>query len=278
MPNLRIVSDNALERAATFTAASTAGALAVTNLLQAKKDSVHRSAGATPLSQTYTATWTTGELIGCVALPYCNLSPTATIRVRAYASNGTTVLYDSGATPVPACPAPALRPRGFTPAQAASAYSNGGGACARHWFSAVTAFKLIVDIADPSNLQGYIEAACMVIGPYWSPQYNAKNAPLTIVDTSKHERTASGSLVTDPGFIYRKVPVELAYMLPADREIFAGLLRNSQAYPILLSVRPGSADLAEERDWTIYGKRSQDSAMALKYAAAYSTTLYVEEL
>jgi len=278
MPNLRIVSDNALERAATFTASSTAGTLAVTNLLQQNKDSVHRSAGATPLSLTYTATWTTGEPIGCVALPYCNLSPTATIRVRAYASNGTTVLYDSGATPVPACPAPALRPRGFTPAQAASAYSNGGGACARHWFPQVSAFKLVVDLADPNNLQGYIEAACMVVGPYWSPQYNAKSAPLTIVDTSKHERTAAGSLVTDPGFIYRKVPVDLSYMLPADREIFAGLLRNSAAYALLLSVRPGSGDLAEERDWTIYGKRSQDSALALKYAAAYSTTLYVEEL
>jgi len=278
MPNLRIVSDNALERAATFTASSTAGTLVVANLLQASKSSVHRSAGATPLALTYTATWTTGEPIGCVALPYCNLSPTATIRVRAYASNGTTVLYDSGVTPLPACPAPAARPRGFTAAQAASAYSNGGGACARHWFSQVTAFKVIVDIADPSNLQGYIEAACMVVGPYWSPQYNASDAPLTIVDSSKHERTAAGGLVTDPGFIFRKVPVDLSCMPPADRETFIGLLRNSQAYPILLSVFPGDADTARERDYTVYGKRSQDSAVAIKYASAYSSTLYVEEL
>jgi len=273
MPNLRIVSDNAIARAASLVASTTAGGLAVANLASDRKSSVHRATGT---SVTYTLTWSAAEPIACVALPFCNLSPTATMRVRAYASNGTTVLYDSGVGL--ACPAPALRPRNFTPAQAASAYAYGGGACARRWFNQVSVFKLVLDIVDTGNLQGYIEAACLIVGAYWSPMYNASATSVSVVDRTELSRSAAGDQLADPGTISRKVPIDLRKMSAPDRAQFLALVRNSRAYPILLSVFPENADFELERDFTVYGRRTKDSDIAYQYAGVYSTTLEIEEI
>ncbi len=478
MPNLRIVSDNAIARATSLVASTTAGGLVAANLASDKKSSVHRAVG---MAVTYTATWAEAEPIGCVALPFCNLSPTAQMRVRASREGSTTnyakysespsnaawrkdnctigtteadaagvkapsgaggveklkentsgekyisqiwsvpagqqvtvsffvraaertlvaikfdntantaapfgsraffdlaagtvtmdvdggwthgmqnlgggwwrisatrattaagniaprlaagslnasgqmvLLYtgvagsgfyvwgaqfeygllstyypnntggtstrpigytDNWQTPagsydsgwVPACPAPAIRPRGFTAAQAASAYAYGGGACARHWFGQVEASLLIVEISDPNNLQGYLEAACLVAGAAWSPKYNASATSVSLLDRTELSRSAGGDQLAEPGTISRKVPVDLRAMPEADRAKFLALVRDSRAYPILLSVFPQHPNLALERDFTVYGRRTKDSDIAYQFAGAYSTTLEIEEI
>jgi len=185
--------------------------------------------------------------------------------------------YDSGW--VLACPAPAVELESFTPAQAASAYAYGGGAYARHWLpQQFDATGLTVDIADPDNLQGYIEAACMVVGPVWSPKYNASATSVSMVDRTEVSRSAAGDQLADPGTLSRKVPVDLRAMPEADRARFLDLLRNSRAYPVLLSVFPEHADVALERDFMVYGRRTKDSDIAYQFAGAYSTTLEVEEI
>ncbi|HEX9173859.1 MAG TPA: hypothetical protein VF861_14495 [Telluria sp.] len=270
--NLRIVSDNAADRAA-VAASTTAGGYVAANLLVDLKSNWHRATGT---SVTYTVTWSAAETISCVAIPYCNLSPTATMRVRLYAADGVSVVYDS--TAVSACPAPALRPRGWTAAQAASAYANGGGACARHWFAPRSAFKLVLDLVDVNNLQGYIEAARLVVGAYWSPAYNDFGASVTNVDSTTHYRTGAGDLVSDAGTVHRRVPVELSRMAAADRAKMAAILRDSRAYPIFLSLLPGVADFDLERDYTVYGKRTRDSDVTMQFALAYSTSIEIEEI
>ncbi|MGW8391127.1 phage head spike fiber domain-containing protein [Pseudoduganella sp. HUAS MS19] len=185
--------------------------------------------------------------------------------------------YDSGI--VPACPAPAKKLRGWSAAQAASAYAFGGGAYARHWLpSALQGVGMAIDIADPGNLQGYIEAACLVAGPCWSPKYNASEATFSNVDTTELYRNAAGGQEAEAGYTYRKVPVSLELMPPSDRSAFVNIMRNSRAYPILLSVYPEVADLAIERDHMIYGRRAKDSDVAIQYAQAYSTNIDVEEI
>jgi len=421
MSNMRIVYDNAADRA-TVTASSTAGALVVANLLTDRKSDVWRATG--PAASIYAA-WPAAETIQAVALPFCNLSPTATMRVRvtneppatnvltapndftnaawtktnlsvaagvagpdgansgttltATAANGeikqtrtvaaganassifvrrragsgavsirnaantawipltglsttwTRYANDSGATGTSAlvdvliatsgdavdvafaqleagavssycpgtrplgyidtwqsyaydsgaqlaCPAPALRPRGWTAAQAASAYAYGGGAYARAWLpAALQAYGLAVDIVDVNNLQGYIEAAQLVAGPYWAPTYNASKASMTPVDTTELYRTGAGNQGAQAGYIYRRVPVDLSLMPPADRMAFVNILRNSRAYPLLVSVFPEVPDLALERDHMVYGRRSKDSDIAIEYATTYSTTIEIEE-
>jgi hypothetical protein len=272
--NMRIVADNAASRAATLTASSTSGVLAVSNLQIDDKSVVWRATGTTA---TLTVTWSAAETVSCVALPFCNLSPTATIRVRGYSdAAGVTQVFDTAAQL--ACPAPAVRLRGWTAAQAASAYANGGGAYARIWFAAASVQRIVIDLADASNLQGYIEAACLVVGAYWAPVYNASSASMTPVDTTDLYRTDAGGQGADAGYIYRQMPIDLSLMPPADRATFVNILRNSRAYPILVSLFPNSSDLELERDNMIYGRRSKDSDVAIQYARAYSTTIEIEEI
>jgi len=214
---------------------------------------------------------------GSESTSYYPTTASAATRPAGYIDSWQGYDYDSGWTP--ACPAPALRPRGFTPAQAASAYVYGGGACALHWLSAaMRAHGVAIDINDPDNLQGYVEAACLVAGPVWSPRYNASAATVTVVDRTELSRGAGGDQLADPGTISRKVPVDLRAMPNEDRAAFLNVVRNSRAYPVLLSVFPGHADLALERDFTVYGRRTKDSDIAYQYAGAYSTTLEIEEI
>lgn len=89
MPNLRIVTKNALRQAASLTASSTAGNLAVSSLAAAVKSSLHRFTGT---NGSYRATWAAPARIGCVALPFCNWSPTTKQRVRVSKEKSTTNL------------------------------------------------------------------------------------------------------------------------------------------------------------------------------------------
>lgn len=273
MSKLRIVAENAAGRA-TLTASSAAGALVASNLQIDDKDKVWRATGTTA---TLTLTWSASEAVSCVALPFCNLSPTATLRVRGYSDEaGLTLAFDTGAQL--ACPAPAVSLRGWTAAQAASAYAYGGGTTARIWFSQAAVRRLVVDLSDASNLQGYIEAACLVVGSYWAPSYNATSASLALVDTTELYRNDAGGQGAAAGYTYRRLPIDLSLLPPADRATLVNILRNSRAHPIFVSVFPGSGDLALERDNMIYGRRAKDSEIAVRYASAYATTIEIEEI
>jgi hypothetical protein len=187
--------------------------------------------------------------------------------------------YDSGM--LPACPAAAAAVDGFTPLQAASAYGNGGGAYARHWLPApVPALGLAIDIKDPANLQGYVEAGRLVAGDYWSPANNPDyGASVTIMDASTHARSDAGDLWTDFGTRARKMPLQLSALPAADRTALLGIVRrNGMSGAMLASLFPESVDLELERDHTIFGRLSSVSAMSIPYFDLYSMPLEIEEL
>lgn len=198
-------------------------------------------------------------------------------RPLGYIDSWQSYTFDSGS--VLACPAPALLPRGWSAAQAASAYAYGGGACARIWMPVeIQARGISIDIVDTNNLQGYIEAARLVVGPYWSPTYNASDASWTPVDSTATYRTDAGGQVADAGFIYDQVSIDMSMMPSADRTVCARFLRNSRAYPIFLSLFPESTDLELERDHSIYGRRTQDSEMSIQNSIFYGTKIPIEEI
>lgn len=272
MPNLRIISDNAISRAV-LAASTVAGLLVAANLQTYIKSDVWR---ATDTSASLTATWSSPEIVSGVAF-LGNFSPTTTIRVRGYSdAAGTLLVFDT--TAVLACPAPAIKLRGWTNAQAANAYAYGGGAWARIWFASWPVQRLVIDIVDTANLQGRVEAALGWIGAAISPSRTVSDAPMTIVDSSAHYRTDGGDLMSDAGTVHKKFSLNFGRFLAADRTMLVNLLRNSRAQPIFVSVFPGAADLELERDYTMCCKRTQDSEIAIQYAIAYSTSVELEEI
>jgi hypothetical protein len=186
--------------------------------------------------------------------------------------------YDSGT--VLCCPAEAVQIRGWTAAQAASAYSYGGGAYADVYVPPTNALAISVDIADAANLQGYVEAARLVVGSYWSPTYNASlGASVSQVDSSRHYRSDAGELLTDAGSRYRSMQLDLNNMPASDRKAFMSILRGAgKANPVHINLFPESPDLELERDHTLYGKLSDLSAMKITQYNAYSSSLEIEEV
>lgn len=89
MSNLRVIYDNAADRA-TLTSSATQGSLGVSNLLSDVKSKVCRSAGT---SLSVYATWPSAETIGCAAFAFTNLSPTTTARVRLTNESSITNLF-----------------------------------------------------------------------------------------------------------------------------------------------------------------------------------------
>lgn len=276
MANLRIIYDNAADRAA-LTASSQAGTLSALNLQREGKHDVLRSIG---LEQTITATWPTPEIIGCAALPFCNLTSTATIRVRGYVEPGDAVPdFDTGT--VSACEYAGLGmwnwgalPLGV------NAYSYGGGTYARCWLPMVSVKKLVIELADPDNPAGYIEAARLVAGPYWSPEQNASyGAGVTSVDTSTQYRNGAGGQTVGRGAIYRKLSLALEHMTPLDRaELWRIVRGNGLSRPLLVSLYPESDDGELEQAHQVYGRIASNSAITTPYYQAYATNIDIEEL
>lgn len=228
-------------------------------------------AGSAPTSDIYTGAST-------VTRAADNYASAPSTRPSGYIDWWQSYALDTGV--VLACPAPARVPRGWSAAQAASAYANGGGAHARAYFAETSFLAFAVDIVDGSNLQAYIEASRIVIGSYWSPKYNADyGASLIWEDSSKHYRTDAGELKTDAGTRYRTMKLSLNYMPPGDRAALIKILAGSgMVWPVLLSLLPESEDLELERDHAIYGKLSRPSAMMISNYSAYSTSIDIEEV
>lgn len=277
MPNLRIIHDNAADRAV-LAASSAAGAMTVDRMLTNVKADVWRSTSPTA---TITATWASRETIGGVILPFCNLTSLATVRVRGFAEVGDALpLFDTGA--VYACPAPVLgmwnwggQPLG------SNAFSYGGAAYGRAWIPVPGAVKkLVVDIDDSTNPAGYIEVSRLVCGAYWSPQYNFdRNAPITPVDNSKHFRTESGDLVTDVGTRHRKLPINLSFLGPADRAALWNILMgNGMPRPILVSLYPNDVDAALEQTYQLYCKLMSAGPMSSPSFRRFANSLDLEEI
>lgn len=272
MANLRIVSDNII-KSATLSTSTTAGTLVANNMKTEVKSQVWR---ATTTSGTITATWTGAQQLGCVALPFCNLTSTSTIRVRG--SFEGSQLLDTGV--VMAC---AYAPFGMwewgDQPLGVNAFSYGGGAYGRVWFNTVGVDTLIIDIMDTDNPAGYIEFSRLVAGTYWSPSLQPQNVELTTDDTGKQYRTDAGDLFTDVGTRNRKISMEIENMVDVDRSrLWKIFLKNGKTQSVFISFFPENDDDPElEQSYQIYGKISDMAAITAPYYKRYSAPIEIEE-
>ena len=279
MSNMRIVYDNAADRA-TLAASTTAGSLAVSALLNDIKSDVWR---ATTTTAQITMTWAMAELVGVIALPFCNLSSAATLRIRCYtlAADAAPIL-DTGIKPAAIGPLFDVWDWGYDPL-GVNAYNYGAGygarAYATSWFTPGHYAKIVVDIDDSSNAAGYIEASRIVSGYYWEAARNPEHGlDVSVGDTSRHERSDAGDLITDRGSIYKTMSLNLAVMPNADRDKVWRIMRGGMSKPLFLCLVPEATDPMEEQIFQIYGKLSKQSSMKYAFIKQYATQLEIEEI
>ena len=276
MNNLRLVTDNAAD-SATLTASSEAGSLVVGNLKSNIKAKVWRSTGTTA---TLTAVFASALIAGCVALPFCSLSASAYIRVRAYSNSADIVpAYDSGTVLAVKSPALGSWAWGALPL-GVNSYAYGGAAYTVQWIPTGAYQKIVIDLEDTLNPLGYIEASRLVIGPYWEAAINPDwGADAGVNDTTTNARTESGDLLSDVGVQYRSVNLSFSEMNPADRATLWNIIRKSGlSKPMLLSVFPNHTDTNLEQEAQIFGKFSQLNPFGYKVLDVFTQSISFEEI
>lgn len=278
MPNIRIVYNNRLAENASLTASTTAGSLVVANLLSDLKSEVWRSTSTTA---SITATWSSLTQFSCVAIPFCNLTTTATVRIRLYSDTaGTTLVLDTGAITAVLVPMFGYADASM-PTFGVNNFGYGGSSSAVVYFTATNARRMVVDIVDSSNVSGYIECSRLVVGTYWTPTNNPPidSVRVSMSELSKQERSDAGDLFTDRGPIYKTLTFNLQYLPATDRDYLWRITRgNGMTRPIFVSLIPESSDAKEEAMFQVYGKLSRQSEIQYQFMGQFAGQLQIEEI
>lgn len=260
MPNLRVIHQNIADTA-TITANTTAGTYVASNLQTDLKSQFHRTTGTTA---TYTLTWDTNQTVRAVVLPCTNLTNTATLQIQLQSYNTLTSTYQNitGAQLAATTAASSTKIAEFnTPTGNLFAY--GAVTKTAHWFDQAysNVRKAILTLVDTTNPAGFIDCSRIICGNYWSPQYNADRSGLviTVSDTSTTSRNDAGDLISEQGFVYDQLQLNLGVLTDLDRdELLAITRRRGVSQNILISVFPENRT-ANELAYLVYGKRSNSS-------------------
>lgn len=253
MANVRIIYDNALDRASSITASTTAvGGLSATSLKTNTKSLAHRSTSA---QITYTITWTSAESMNGIILPATNLSSGATIAVT----------VNSVAQPsINACPNTTLD--GYSGIKNVNSFPYGGLSKVAYWFtSTISVTTLVITLTDFSRTSkgspaypSYIDCSTIVCGKYWEPNIGVskEGLDLTIADTTQTTRSDAGDLYSDRGTIHDELSFNLSLLDKTDKEELIKILKYIGSYRnIAVSIFP-EGNTRNEQDYIIYGKRN----------------------
>ncbi|MFO0253509.1 MAG: hypothetical protein ACK52V_05280, partial [Betaproteobacteria bacterium] len=190
--NLRVISTNDVD-AATLTSGDFTATLPVGNLQLEGRARVARTTNATG-TKTINGNFAGSTLCSALVLYGHNLTGAATWRLRLYAgANQTgTVVYDSTTL----TPLTSIGWGSF--AWGVAPWGNGVFNDWQQpfytlWFTGVFALSFRLDLADPLNPAGYLQASRLIIGRYLSPAFNAEyGLALAWDDNSEQRRTLGG--------------------------------------------------------------------------------------
>lgn len=259
MTYLRIIHDNAADRA-TVTANTTASAdTPASNLKTDVKAQMHRSTGTTAI---YTLTWPTVETVGAVVLPATNLTAASQIRVEVFA-DADVLLHDTGL--LWAAPGPPLGLWDWTLPLNANAFAFGGATKSHVWLpDHYPARKVVITVTDPDNAAGYIDNSRLVVGGFWQPKVGASlGASVGVQDMSTAERNENGSEVPQRSTLYDTLAINLDTLRPTDRLRMDMIIRSvGTTRCIQVSPVAGMAtdvDPTLEQAWSVYGRRDNST-------------------
>lgn len=270
MANLRVIYDNAADRASLSSTATAAG-LDVTKLTTDIKSDVCRS---TTTSLTITSTWPVAETIGGVMLAFTNCSDNATISVDAYTNIG-------DATPIYSVSTVAAN-GGVATNRGVNYFAYGGGIYARCWFAQrVAVKKLVITVSDAGNTQGYVEAGRLIVGDFWESIIGVEqgNTSMTVNDMSEQSRTYSGDMRVTVKPRFRKQTLSMPSLDNNDKAaLWSILYNNGMVKPVFLSLFPNNTNTKLEQAHMLYGRLSTNVAMQTPYFNAMAAKLDIEEV
>jgi hypothetical protein len=272
--NTIVLNDNAALRA-TLTASTTRSGTAISNLITTRKGDIW---GSTASTATITATFAQNETIGMVALPFCNLTSTSTMRVRCYSDTGATVLLNDTSA-VSCTPAPVVDYSLWNTVPAgANGFAYGGGSYAVVYTSAtVSSVRCVkVDLVHT----GTIDAACLVMGSYRelirNPTLGIEPGNSTL---SKATRSGSGDNTIDRGPISKKLKLDFSGVPDSERKVwFEAIRKSSIDFPMFVSVFPGDTDKQLEHQLQIYGYLSALENQKMLFFNNNLQTLAIDEV
>lgn len=274
MSNLRIIWDNAADRAF-MVASSTAGGLGVSNLRTERKGEVHRSVGT---NVTFTLTWAASQVLSGVVIPACNLTSEATMRVQGWdAETDGAQLLDTGS--VPACPGQTLTAADWGQPVTAAMFALGAASKAAAWFGETAGVRrLQVNLSDPANPAGFLDCARLVVGKAWTPTSGASfGATYSTDDLSDFSRSDSGGVLIDRAAVKESMTFSLDTMRGDDRADLDRLVRIvSGSRAILVSLLPDSSDRAFAHSTLIYGFFQKPSPVSIIPGFFFRRSLTVE--
>ena len=271
MTQIRIITDNAADRA-TITVANSAAGMGSDKLKIDIKGEVCRVLAS---SATITLIWYKLETVGAAVIPASNLGPSSTIRVRAYLDEaGTQILADSGVKW--AAPGTILENWDFSQALNVNAFTDGVAPITSCYLpEQVACRRVVINITNPDNT--FIDMSRIITGGYHAPKYGASyGASIGVNDLTQNTRTASGDIKSDWGPRNSTLQFDLGWIDNIDRERVRQLISRGVGKFLFISLLAEHDDPVLERDYSIYGKPSQSGSMSFSSFNLHNTTFQIE--
>jgi hypothetical protein len=231
-------------------------------------------------STVITSTLTLADTVGMVALPKCNLTSSATMRVQLFSDAGGTVqIYDSG-TQSGVVAAASVTYANYAPSPSGAAgWAFGGGNTALLWVtptSNVRVVKVTVSDATVSVLQ----LCRLVCGGYTELSRDAAEGVSitnTLQSTQKRRRSGDISCTLLPQS--RALKFDMHWLTNAERRILVDAFRtNGIFYPFFVSVQPTSSDNRDRADLSIFGFLTESSALSVTTFDTNASSVSIEEM
>jgi len=282
MPTNMIISSTNYSDSGTVTVDDAVGTLPITNLQDRQIVKIWRN---TQTTAQIDVDFGQGRIVDFAALIKHTISQTGKIRWRlSNASDFSSTVYDSGlidAWPIVeefgTLPWGVFSWGGYLNITVAAQYTISTFAVLS---SPVQARYLRIDISDPDNTDGYIQAGRLIAGPAYKPSINyANGVEFEFVDDSRITKSRGGQTFFDEIERFRRIRFELINL--PENEMFQNVFNaidrlRGVAQDILIIPQPD-----EPTTWitqNIYGRITQTSPIVNSALNFYGRQIEVEEL
>ena len=282
MPSNMIISSTNYSDSGTLTVDNAVGTLPITNLQDRQIVKIWRNSQTTAQID---MDFGQGRIVDFVALIKHTISQTGKIRYRlSNVSDFSSTEYDSGLVDA----WPIVEEFGTLPW---GVFSWGGylniTIAAQYTISSfnvltspVQARYLRIDISDPDNTDGYLQAGRLIAGPAYKPSINyANGVQFEFVDESRITKSRGGQTFVDEVERFRRIRFELINL--PENEMFQNVFNaidrlRGVAQDILVIPQPD-----EPTTWitqNIYGRIAQTQPITNSALTYYGRMIEVEEL